>query len=82
MKNVRKKIQRKKSRQRTFVSLETKMKILDALEAQKICHVTSSFGYNELTIRTIQKGETEIRESLTAGLSTSAARVYSRPRSL
>ena len=49
------KTKEKKSRQRNFISLDIKIKILDALKTQKITHVASSFGYNESTIRTIQK---------------------------
>ena len=45
----------KAKRQRIFISLETNVKILDALRNQKICDFAKFFGLNESTIRTKQK---------------------------
>lgn len=65
---------------RHFISLETKIKILDRLQnGEKVTCIARNLNLNEATIRTIQKSEQKIRASVVSGCSISSNMV-SRPR--
>lgn len=58
---------------RKFISLETKIHILDRLlKGEKTSHVAKTLNLNEATIRTIKRSEKEFRNSVAAGSITSA----------
>lgn len=71
---------RKTSFKRKFISLETKITILNRLlNGERVTDISKSLNLNEATIRTIKKNEKEIRSAVAAGSSTSA-RYSARPR--
>lgn len=65
---------------RNFISLESKIQILDRLKkGEKVSYVARSLNLNEATIRTIRKNEQKIRTAIAIGSSISA-NMTARPR--
>ncbi|GFR13044.1 HTH CENPB-type domain-containing protein [Trichonephila clavata] len=65
---------------RNFISLETKIKILDQLKNnERIADISRHLNLNESSIRTIRQAEDKIRDSVVSGSSV-LAKVTARPR--
>lgn len=54
-------------RKRVVLSLDEKIKILDALKVDKVAPVARKYGLNESSVREIRKNEKKIRDSVTEG---------------